>query len=226
MNSRVLMVVLAVVVGTNLGWANKKDTQTLPNTVLRAETVFVTIQPGADEPTSDPNANQKAVKTVEDALMKWGRFRLAMTVDTADIVIAVLKGTGVAPVPSIGGGPVDSRPVIFNKTDDQVRIGGGAGGAKPPSGTSTNDPSAPHAGGQLSGVDDVFRVYVAGTIPNPLDVPPVWSYGGKDALKAPDVPGGGVPAVEKFRKAVEESEKAAQKRQQKGQTQQTNPSRP
>lgn len=223
MNSRVLMVVLAVVVGTNLGWANKKDKQTLPNIVLRAETVFVTIQPGVDEPISDPKANQKAVKAVEEALMKWGRFRLAMTPDTADIVIVVLKGTGEAPVPSIGGGPVDSRPVIFNKTDDQVRIGAQAG--QPPSGTSTNDPSAgdprPHTGGQFSGAEDVFRVYVAGAIQNPLDVPPVWSYGGKDALKAPDV-----PAVEKFRKAVEESEKAAQKRQQNGQTKQTNPSKP
>jgi hypothetical protein len=223
MNSRLLMLVLAVLMVTNLGWANKKDKQELPNQVLRAGTVYVMIQPGTDEPISDPKANQKAVKAVEEAVMKWGRFRLAMTPDTADIIIAVQKGTAAAAVPTVGGGPVDSRPVIFNKTDDQVRIGAQTG--QPPTSTSTMDPDAGdprvHTGAQFGGAEDEFKVYLAGAKQNPLDVPPVWRYAGKDALRAPDV-----PAVEKFRKAVEESEKVAQKRQQTGQTQQTNPSKP
>lgn len=223
MSSRVAMLALAVMIGTSLGWANKKEKQVLPNAVLRAATVFVTIQPGTDEPVSDPKANQKAVKAVEEAVMKWGRFRLAMTGDTADIIITVVKGTGEAAVPTVGGGPVDSRPVIFNKTDDQVRIG--AQNGPPPTSTSTMDPDAgdprPHTGVQFGGAEDTFKVYLAGGMQNPLDVPPVWSYTGKDVLKTPDV-----LAVEKFRKAVEESEKAAQKRQQKSQTQQTNPSNP
>jgi hypothetical protein len=181
------------------------------------------VQPGTDEPLSDPKANQKAVKAVEEALMKWGRFRLAMPPGTADIIIAVQKGTGAAAAPTIGGGPVDSHLVIFNKTDDQVRIGAQTG--QPPMSTSTTDPGTgaprPHTGAQFGGAEDAFKVYVAGANQNPLGVPPVWSYVGQDALSAPDV-----TAVEKFRKAVGESDKAAQKRQQKGQTQQTNPSNP
>jgi hypothetical protein len=46
----------------------------------------------------------------------------------------------------------------------------------------------------------------------PLDGAPIWNYSRKDALKAPDV-----QAVEEFRKAIAEAEKAAQQKQQNGQ---------
>jgi hypothetical protein len=41
------------------------------------------------------------VKDVAEALMKWGRFRLALNAETVDIVTAVMKGTGKAASPTV-----------------------------------------------------------------------------------------------------------------------------
>src|SRR5215469_15406121 len=59
----------------------------LPVFVLRAETVFVLIDPDAGTSPASPMANQKAREDVEKALMKWGRFRLAINPGEADLVI-------------------------------------------------------------------------------------------------------------------------------------------
>jgi len=214
MKTRVFALGLVVFMAAGLGWGKKNEKQPLPDVVLKAQTVFVTIEPGANEPASDMTANQKTVKDVEEALMKWGRFRLALNAETADIVIAVMKGTGKAASHTVRGGPVDSRPVILDKTDNQIRIGGQQGR---PDATQTNDPNTDgraHPGMQVGGEDDLFKVYL-GNVQYPLDSSPVWSYMGHDALKAPSV-----PAVEQFRKAVEESERVAARKQQEKQKQQ------
>ena len=221
MKTRVFALATVVLVALGLGWGKKKEKQPLPDVVLKAQTVFVTIQPGANEPVSDMTANQKAVKDVEEALMKWGRFRLALNAETADIVIAVMKGSGKAASPTVGGGPVDSRPVILDKTDNQIRIGGQQG--RPPDATQTNDPNTDgraHPGMQIGSEDDLLKVYL-GNVQHPLDSSPVWSYTGHDALRAPSV-----LAVEQFRKAVEESEKAAARKQQEKQKQQQQQQQP
>ena len=101
--------------------AKKKEKQVLPDTVLRAQTVFVVIQPDAKEPLTEANANLKAQKAVEEALMKWGKFRLALDTTTADVIISVQKGTGKAMSPTISGGPVDSRPVDVEGDASQIR---------------------------------------------------------------------------------------------------------
>jgi hypothetical protein len=208
MKTRVFALGLVVFMAAGLGWGKKKEKQPLPDVVLKAQTVFVTIQPGANEPASDMTANQKTVKDVEEAMMKWGRFRLALNAETADIVIAVMKGAGKAASPTVSGGPVDSRPVILDKTDNQIRIGGQQG--RPPDATQTNDPNTDgraHPGMQVGGEDDLFKVYL-GNVQYPLDSSPVWSYMGHDALKTPSVP------------AVEESERVAARKQQEKQKQQ------
>jgi hypothetical protein len=215
MKTRVFALGLVALMAVGVGWAKKKEKQPLPDVVLKAQTVFVTIQPGANEPASGMTTNQKTVKDVEEALMKWGRFRLALNAETADIVIAVMKGSGKAASPTVSGGPVDSRPVILDKTDNQIRIGGQQG--RPPAATQTNDPNTDgraHPGMQVGSEDDLFKVYLR-NVQYPLDAAPVWSYTGHDALKAPSV-----PAVEQFRKAVEESEKVAAQKQQEKQKQQ------
>lgn len=215
MKPKFFTLALVMLIAVMLCWGKKKEKQLLPDVVLKAETVFVTIQPGASEPASDITANQKTVRAVEEALMKWGRFRLALTAQTADIVIAVMKGTGQAATPTVSGGPIDSRPVIWDTTENQTRVGVQQG--QPPDATQTNDPNTDgraHPGMQVGGEDDLFKVYL-GNAEHPLDSAPVWIYTGHDALQGPSV-----PAVEQFRKAVEESEKVAARRQQKKQNQQ------
>ena len=106
-------------------------------------------------------------------------------------------------------------PVIGERTDNgedsSIRVGARQG--TPPA--TTQYPGAetrrPSEGAQVGGSDDRLAVYLGG-VEYPLDASPIWTYMGKDALKAPDV-----KAVEEFRKAVAEAEKAAKQKQQQGQ---------
>lgn len=218
MRYRPCLVVALLATVAIAGYADKKQKKTLPEIVLKAQTVTVVIQSDAREPMSDPNANLKAEKAVEEAIMKWGRLKLTADAETADLVIAVQKGTGKAADATVGGGPVDNVPVIGERTDNgtdtNIRVGVRQG--TPPA--TTQYPGAetqrPSEGAQIGGSQDRMTVYLGG-VQYPLDGTPIWTYTGKDALKAPDV-----KAVEEFRKAVAEAEKAAQqKQQQQGQQQ-------
>jgi hypothetical protein len=217
-----IAVAMALVVAlAGMANAKKKEKAYLPDFVLKAQTVLVVILPDAGEPMNDPFANRKAQEEVEKALMKWGRYRLALDTDTADLVIGVRKGTGQAANPTINGGPVDSRPGTVETTDNQIRIGGQQG--RPPSTSQAGDASGmggqsspndrPHRGMEAGAQDDIFMVFQGG-VQYPLDNPAVWKYIAKDGLKPP-----GVAAVEQFRKAVQESEKAAAQKQQQQQQQ-------
>src|ERR1700722_15202207 len=61
------------------GGKNKKKFL-LPADVLKARTVLVLIDPNAGVPLDAPNANRKAQEDVENALMNWGRFSMAMNI--------------------------------------------------------------------------------------------------------------------------------------------------
>src|SRR6267378_1184223 len=185
--------------------AKEKDKVILPGDVLQAQTVLVVIMPEAGEPLADPTANRKALEEVEKALMKWGRFRLATETYTADLVIAVRKGTKQAITPVIRGGPVDTRPVILEPTEGNTRVGAQRG--SPPdltrTGSSGTQGSGPQMGTEAGPSEDIFAVY-RGKIEHPLDSSPVWRYMAKVSLSSP-----GVPAVDEFRKAIAAAEKAA-----------------
>jgi hypothetical protein len=217
MRVRVLALFAGIVVLASCVVAKKKEKQVLPDAVLRAQTVFVVIQPDAKEPLTEPNANLKAQKAVEEALMKWGKFRLALdTTMAADIVISVEKGTAKAMSPTISGGPVDSRPVDVEGDASQVRIMGQKGHPDTTS-ISTNDPN-PNAraqtGTQAGGSEDVLRLFIGGGVEYPLDHAPVWMYSRKDALNGPEV-----AAVAELKKVFEESEKVAAEREKQKQQQ-------
>ena len=189
--------------------AKKKEKVVLPDFVLKATTVLVVIQPDTGEPMMDPTANRKAVEEVEKALMRWGRLRVVMDASTADLVIAVKKGTGRMAEPTIRGGPIDSRPGTMETTDGQIRIGGQQG--RPTGVTQTGgaaEDSRVHPGMEAGSEQDIFQVYRGG-IEHPLDGSPVWRYVARDALRGPDV-----AAVAEFHKAVDEAEKQAARRQQ------------
>src|ERR1700681_5037715 len=90
--------------------AKDKKKSTLPEYVLRATTVLVVVSPDAGEPVNQPMANVTARDNVEKALMQWGRLRLVMPGEEADLVIAVRTGSGRMVQPTIHGGPIDQRP--------------------------------------------------------------------------------------------------------------------
>jgi hypothetical protein len=205
--SRMFLPLLLTLVLPPLGAAKDKTKITIPGDVLNAHTVLVVIKPGAGEPLTDPNANHRAQEDVEKALIKWGRFDLALEPRTADLVIAIRNGNGKAVSPTIKGGPIDQRPVILEPQDGSIRIGGQHG--KSPDVTRPdggNSDTSPRVQTEVGSPDDSFEVYRGG-VEYPLDSSPVWRYVAKDALRPPNI-----PAVEQFRKAIDEAAKAAAKK--------------
>ncbi len=174
----------------------------LPADVLQARTVLVVVDPDAGVAIQDPNGNRAAREDVEKALMKWGRYSMAMDASNADLIITVRKGYGKMAQPGIGGVPINNRPVVLQPTDSGGRMGGRAG--NPPNAGDPSDtqyPSGPHPQTEVGSSQDMFVVYRGGR-DNPLDSPAVWRDAAKNALQSP-----GVPAVEEFQKLITEAEK-------------------
>ncbi|HLH34235.1 MAG TPA: hypothetical protein VKX41_06140 [Alloacidobacterium sp.] len=184
--------------------ARNKKKVPLPVDILQAHTAWVIIDPQAGVDVTDPNANRIARSDVENALAKWGRLTPVTDPSQADIIIVVRKSSGRLVQPTIAGTPINSPPpVIAQRTDAGISASGRAG---PPL-----DEQQPHPQTEVGNTQDTFAVYrghpaynnSAGNSDNPLDSPPVWRYTAKDALESPSV-----PAVDAFRKAVNDSEKA------------------
>lgn len=174
---------------------DKKKKIVLPEDVLEARTVLVVVDPGAGIAIDAPNANRQALADVENALESWGRFRLVSSEYNADLVISVRKGNGKIAQPTIGGVPIDNRPVIVEPTNDANLQN------PPPPGIQPLHRPAPHPQEEVGPPEDMFAVY-RGKRENATDYPAVWRFSGKDALRSP-----GVPAVDAFRKLIVEAEK-------------------
>jgi hypothetical protein len=177
-----------------------KDKKILPAYVLQARTVLVVVDPEAGISPLDPNANRIAQQDVEKELMNWGRFTPVMDAQTADLVISIRRGHGKAVNPTIGNVPND-RPVVVQPNDSGIRIGAQQGKNTPVTDPSVGASPTPQPQTEIGPSEDMFSVY-RGQVEYPLDSPPVWRYVAKDALRSPSV-----PAVEQFRKVIEETEK-------------------
>jgi hypothetical protein len=206
MSVRMMILFLIVLVAAPLTHAKNKKKQVLPDYVLNAQTVLVVIHPDAGEPLTNPTANRTAQDNVEKALMQWGRFRLVMDAQTADLVIAVRKGHAAGP--TVRNSPTDDRPVTVQSGDGNIRVGGQQG--RPPDltnpGLGGSADRGPRIGNEIGTSEDTFEVYRGG-VKYPLDGSPVWRYIAKDALN-----GTQVSAVEQFRKTFSESEKQHQQK--------------
>ena len=196
MSARTTILFLIVLVVAPLIHAKNKKKQALPDYVLQAQWVLVVIHPEAGEPLTNPTANRAAQDNVEQALTKWGRFKLVMDARNADLIIAVRKGHPSGP--TVSNSPADRGPVI------QV---GGQQGRSPDltnPGLGPPDDRGPRIGSEIGPSEDTFEVYM-GRVEHPLDAPPIWRYMGKDALDGPQI-----RAVDQFRNAIIESEKQHQ----------------
>ena len=74
MRARALIV--AIVLLPLLLTVAKSKKATLPDEVLRAETVHVMITPDSGMSVTNPGENRDARDAVEEALRKWGHFRV------------------------------------------------------------------------------------------------------------------------------------------------------
>ncbi|MGB6835578.1 MAG: hypothetical protein WCA94_14530 [Candidatus Acidiferrum sp.] len=215
MATRGRLLLALVLLFTCLTIAESKKKATLPAMVVKARTAIVLIDPNAGIPINAPLANTTAQDDVEKAILKWGRLSLAPTMSTADLVITVRKGNGKIVNQTIGGVPTNDRPVVVQPTDSGIHIGAQQG--HPP---DINQPQAgdttAHPETEVGSTEDAFLVYEGGAMNpnmNALDRTPAWRYQAKDALHSPEV-----PAVDVFRKAIEEAEKQQQQQQQKQQS--------
>jgi hypothetical protein len=201
MSARMTTFFFIVLAVAPLAPAKNKKKQVLPDYVLRAQTILVVIHPDAGEPLTNPTANRTAQDNVEKALTEWGRFRLVMDAQTADLVIAVRKGH--AGGPTVNNSPTDNRPVILQPSDGNIRVGGQQGRPSDLTSPGLGGPAdrGPRVGNEIGPSEDTFEVYMGG-VEYPLDASPIWRYMAKDALDGPQI-----RAVEQFRNAINESEK-------------------
>jgi len=218
---RLVAVISAGLLLPFLAMAKDKPKSTLPAYVLQAQTVSVIIDPTAGRSLEDPLANEVAQRDVETALMNWGRFQPILDGRNADLIIVVRCGAGKVADGTVHDPRQDRRPVTVDPTDAGIGVGVQRGQPPPFAGDlpdasqgssipGPNRPMAeerPHPQAEIgtSTSEDSFLVY-RGRTENPLDGPPVWRYEAKNALKPH-----AVPAVDAFRKAVDQAEQAAAK---------------
>ncbi|MGA8310229.1 MAG: hypothetical protein WB755_09385 [Terriglobales bacterium] len=204
----VLLALVLAFASLAVGKDKNKKKIVLPGDVLQARTVMVVVSPDAGIPLNDPRGNRIARMDVENALSKWGRLTPTLDVTTADLVISVRKGSGKMVTPTISGGPPNNPPVIMEPGSEGSVWSTGGHSGRPPDLTNPGlgpQDNTPHPSAEIGPTGDTFEVY-RGRMEYPLDNAPVWRYLAKDGLRSPDV-----PAVEAFRKLIEEAEK-----QQKG----------
>jgi hypothetical protein len=187
--------------------AKDKKKAPLPFDVLQAHSVWVIVDPTVGVDVTDPNANRNARADVEKALAKWGRLTPVADGSVADLIITVRKGNGKLAQTTIGGTPINGPPpVVAQRTDSGISASTRIG-PQPQSSDPYPQSSGPHPQMEIGSTQDMFVVYRGDpnhdNTTDPLDSPPVWRYTAKDALASP-----GVPAVDAFRKAVNDSEKA------------------
>ena len=205
MKNRASTLFAGILLLVSSGFAKDKTKPTVPAYVLRARTVAVIVDPTAGISVEDPRANQVAQKDVETALLNWGRFEPVMGTPGADLIIVVRKGHDRLVDQTIPEPRQNNRAGVINPTDNGISAGA-QHGRQPnlsdtpnPDQTSTTSPSQTEIGPS----DDSFIVYQGG-VDNPLNAAPAWRYMAKDALRSHNV-----PAVDQFRKALAEADKAA-----------------
>ena len=206
MRKRASCLLIGVLLALPSGFAKDKK-PLLPNYILQAKTVAVLIDPNAGVSVTDPQANRVAQKDVETALLKWGRLEPVLDSATADLLIVVRKGNGRTVNATIPDPQQNRRPGVINGTDTGVLIGGQRGNQpNAPNQPDSTLPGRPGPQTEVGEADDSFLVYEgqqAGLPRDALDASPGWRYVTKDALRSHNV-----PAVDAFRKAIDDAQKA------------------
>ncbi len=207
-----LCTLLALGLLASSGFAKDKTKHLLPAYVLQARTVAVIIDPNAGFSIDEPQANETARKDVEAALLSWGRLEPVLNAQNADLVIVVRKGNGRLVNDTVLDDRQNNRPGSITSTDNAISLGGQrgrpidqAGDASVAGAGAGPGPGSPRPQTEIGGADDSVAVYQGGR--DGLSSTPAWRDPGKDGLLHPSV-----PAVAAFKKAIDDSEKAAAKK--------------
>ena len=190
----------------------KDDAPVMPPYILRARTVEVVIDTEAGVSLRDPNGNQTARKDVETALLNWGRFEPVLSPQGADLVIVIRKGSKGPGDVTVSDPRQNRRGGVVEPMDGGISVGvqhgpagsHGSGGSGYP---TQRGPAATTPEATAGTPGDMFLVF-EGRTDDPTEGVPGWRYVKKDGLHAHNV-----PAVDAFRKAIDEAEK--QQSQQK-----------
>ena len=183
-----LLALILLLTGSAL---TKQKKPRIPDYVLHAQTVVVTIEPDRDEPLDNPNANRQARENVERALMGWGRFKIVPDGQPSDLVVGIRIGNDKPLRPTIKGGPLDDNPRIGQRSQ-----------GPPLGGQPDADSRSPRITNEIGPTADLFYVY-RGDVANPLSSSALWHDAAKDGLRPPQI-----QAVEEFRKAIADAEKS------------------
>src|SRR5262249_5212448 len=141
-------------------FASAKDKKKeLPYSVVQAKTILVVMPPSGSEPVSNPTANRLAQDDVEQALADWGRYRLVVDVESADLVMLVKKGHAQAVTPTVRGGRIDEQPVVIGPGDDTLRVGRAKSNPPDLSRQQTSDSSRPQVGTDVGQSEDMVEIY-------------------------------------------------------------------
>src|SRR5580704_16299434 len=138
---------------------NKKKVL-LPADVLEAKSVLVVVDPDAGLALEAPMANRTAQEDVEKALMNWGRFTIAPDASTADLIISVRKGNGKIAQQTIGGVPINNRPVVLEPTDSGIGMGGHTGNPGQIGDPTNPQPRTPSPQEEVGQSQEIGRAHV------------------------------------------------------------------
>lgn len=134
---RLGLLALVVILSLSPGIAKDKTKNLLPDYVLKARTVLIVVTPEPAHPATDPSQNRTVQEDVEKAFVQWGRLQPVYNVQSADLVVALRKGTGRTVTPTVSGIPTDGGSVVVAPTRREAVVVGGQPG--PPD--VSNDPA-------------------------------------------------------------------------------------
>lgn len=112
MRRQSLLIILIALVCVPLVLAQKdKQNKRIPDVITKARYVYITTAEGEPtKPTVSPQ-DRRAVADLSEYLQEWGRYKVAMRAEDADIILVVSGGRAdlTAGVSSGGGGATGTR---------------------------------------------------------------------------------------------------------------------
>jgi hypothetical protein len=181
------------VVALSSGQSTGPTKKHAPSAILAsAQYVFVEPYSGSDIPTAtvDPHVSaedREAVGNVQNAILQWSQYKLAVRRSEADLIVFIRKGR----LASANGG---------------VRVHIGTSNPAPGAPSQTDAAAAPLGGAEVGPDQDILWVYSLD--PDGKLTGPIWQKTLKDGLEAPQL-----VLFEKFKEAVNAAVAAQTKNQ-------------